>query len=388
MAGIYKKFTIAAAGIALSWTAINTAPAAATSLYSVTDLGKLPGSDFGIAADVNDIGQVVGWSSFYETPSTPFHSRAFFWENGVMTDLGTLGGTNSQATAINNLGQVVGSATLERAYYKTLEVFRPFLWSEESGMIDLTAQFDPSLTFASAAYSINNIGQVTIVTTNHTSYLWENGVFTDLCVNPSGYCEAYDINDKSQAVGSMEVEIGSIGNTIRHAFLWENGLIIDLGTFEEIDNFSIAHAINEVGQIVGEADFKIALWENGELSILGRFGGYFANASDINDFGQVVGRSDISYETNEGHAFLWDRTSGLQDLNNLIPANSGWLLEVATAINNKGEIVGYGFINGQENAFLLTPITQSVPEPVSALSLLAFGTYGIGLALCKKLTSS
>ena len=43
------------------------------------------------------------------------------------------------------------------------------------------------------------------------------------------------------------------------------------------------------------------------------------------------------------------------DLNNLIPANSGWLLQQATAINDQGQIVGYGTLNGQSEAFLLTP---------------------------------
>jgi probable HAF family extracellular repeat protein len=43
------------------------------------------------------------------------------------------------------------------------------------------------------------------------------------------------------------------------------------------------------------------------------------------------------------------------DLNNLIPANSGWLLQIANAINDQGQIVGQGTLNGQTEAFLLTP---------------------------------
>lgn len=382
MAGIYKKITMAAAGIALSWTAIHTAPAAATSLYSVTDLGKLPGSDFGSAQDINDFSQVVGSSFSYNTPLAPYDYRAFFWENGVMTDLGTLGGSNSIAADINNSGQVVGSANLDRIDENGLEVRHTFLWSKASGMTDLTAEF---LFFNTGATAINNLGQVIISTENHTAHLWENGIFTNLCLNPNGRCDVDDINDKGQAVGYIEVDQDG---TIRHAFLWENGRITDLGTIGEVDNWSTATAINELGQIVGHADYKAALWENGELTILGTLGGRLTRAADINDFGQVVGWSDIINEPREIHAFIWDETSGFQDLNNLIPANSGWILEGANGINNKGQIVGSGFINGQKNAFLLTPISQSVPEPVSSLSLLAFGTCGVGLALQKKLTSS
>ena len=45
----------------------------------------------------------------------------------------------------------------------------------------------------------------------------------------------------------------------------------------------------------------------------------------------------------------------MQDLNDLIPPNSGWVLILANAINNKGEITGYGTIDGANHAFLLTP---------------------------------
>ena len=55
-------------------------------------------------------------------------------------------------------------------------------------------------------------------------------------------------------------------------------------------------------------------------------------------------------------AFLWQPADGvLTDLNTLIPKDSPWYLESATSINNAGEIVGYGTINGSVHAFLATP---------------------------------
>ncbi|OGO41486.1 MAG: hypothetical protein A2W36_06810, partial [Chloroflexi bacterium RBG_16_58_14] len=70
--------------------------------YSVIDLGTLGGT-WTRAGDINDFGQIVGRSE-----TAIGDTRAFLWENGVMTDLGTLGGNTSGAGGINNLGQIVG----------------------------------------------------------------------------------------------------------------------------------------------------------------------------------------------------------------------------------------------------------------------------------------
>jgi probable HAF family extracellular repeat protein len=58
---------------------------------------------------------------------------------------------------------------------------------------------------------------------------------------------------------------------------------------------------------------------------------------------------------NSPHAFLWTASQGMQDLNDLIAADSGWVLINANAINASGQITGYGTKNGRNRAFLLTP---------------------------------
>jgi probable HAF family extracellular repeat protein len=70
---------------------------------TITDLGNL--GSVSRARGINDRGQIVGNSSL-ATGAT----HAFLWENGVITDLGTLGGANSQALGINDRGQIVGSS--------------------------------------------------------------------------------------------------------------------------------------------------------------------------------------------------------------------------------------------------------------------------------------
>src|SRR6266852_1906729 len=116
-----------------------------------------------------------------------------------------------------------------------------------------------------------------------------------------------------------------------------------------------ANGINDLGQAVGGSGSYAVLWENDaartveNLGVLPGMTGSTAFAA--NDLGQVVGWSGFT-------AFVWSRGKGMQDLNKLIPAGSGWQLTVASAINNRGQITGQGNINGQSHAFLLTPAAE------------------------------
>jgi probable HAF family extracellular repeat protein len=95
------------------------------------------------------------------------------------------------------------------------------------------------------------------------------------------------------------------------------------------------------------------IWRNGSVEDLGTLGNEDApsTALDINDQVEVVGTSET-----EGKlaAFLWERGKMI-DLNKAIPPRSGWLLQVASRINNKGEILGRGYVGGAIHAFLLQP---------------------------------
>ena len=95
-------------------------------------------------------------------------------------------------------------------------------------------------------------------------------------------------------------------------------------------------------------------------------------AADVNASGFVVGYSRLTFVPRDiYHAFVFDGTNTF-DLNNLIPAGTGWELTSASAINDNGLIVGSGTIGGVSHAFLLTPI----PEPST---LAACATLGLGL---------
>jgi probable HAF family extracellular repeat protein len=101
----------------------------------------------------------------------------------------------------------------------------------------------------------------------------------------------------------------------------------------------------------------------GALTDLGTLGGTDSVALGVNDLGDVVEHAHVAGDT--FHAFVY-RGGVLLDVNSLIPAGSGLTLTDALDINNRGQIVGWGFnANDERRAFLLAP----VPEPSSALAL-------------------
>ena len=94
------------------------------------------------------------------------------------------------------------------------------------------------------------------------------------------------------------------------------------------------------------------------MTDLGTLGGSYSNAFGINDAGQVVGAANTP-NIGPQHAFLYS-TGVMIDLNSLLPASSGWVLDSANAINNSGQIVGTGKHNGVETAFLASLDSSAV----------------------------
>jgi len=198
---------------------------------------------------------------------------------------------------------------------------------------------------------------------------------TDLGTLGGNYSYAYGINYFGQVVGSSQIANGEY-----HAFLYSDGTMIDLGTLGGTE--SHAYSINDFGQVVGDSqiangEYHAFLYSDGTMVDLGTLG--YANG--INNLGQVVGMSRKA--SGECHAFLY--SDGMMvDFNNLVP--KGWELSSAEYINDSGQIVGHGLINGNKHAFLATPIpgstyipsepTEPIPEP-STILLLTTGIAGI-----------
>lgn len=324
-------------------------------LYTITDLGTL-GGHASAAAAINNSGQVTGWSTTADGAT-----RAFLYSAGAMTDLGTLtGGSFSMGTALNDLGQVVGSSGINAFGPMFQEFTQGFLW-ENGSMRSLGALYCPC-SFnrrygTSAAFGIDGQGQVVgdsetlRGTVFRHAFLWRNGAMQDIGGGGGSFSisAAYGINMLSQVVGVFDTR----------AFLWETGVHQDLGTLPDHAS-STARAINEPGQIVGESvsatglESRAFLWESGVMSDLGTLAGDpSSDAKAINSCGQVVGRSGTR-DGSVSRAFLWHNGT-MRDLNSPMAMLAGWVFTSATGINDRGQIVGAGLHDGQVRAFLLTP---------------------------------
>jgi probable HAF family extracellular repeat protein len=356
----FRNFLIGLVGtvvIAVGLTLFTTATATTPSYYAVTNLGTLGGSN-SYAFGINDTGQVVG-----EAETSSGNSHAFLWKEGAMTDLDPLNSGNSFAIDINNRGQVLSNFG---SHGSTTPSGSGFLWS--NGTITNFSIHDYGSDDSIWPLGINDVGQVAggfivIGTPYIHACLLKDGNQTDLHTefNFDAGSIAYEINNSGQVVGNVdftvEIDGGVVPSNDYHAFFWKDGTMTDLGTLGGSN--SDASDINNKGQVVGEAktssDTSHAfLWKDSTMIDLGTLDGYSNSfAFGINNKGQVVGKAETSSGTSR--AFFW-KDGTMTDLNSLIPANSGWELTEAQSINKNGQIVGTGKFNGQTNAFLLTPV--------------------------------
>jgi probable HAF family extracellular repeat protein len=281
----------------------------------VTDLG------FGAAHGINAQAQVVG------RREVDGMSRAWLWDlrSGETVDIGTLDDGDAQAFDISNRGQVVGGG-LPFSGTGTA-----FLW-EDDQMIDLGPR---------QARAINARGWVTGF---DPAWLWVDGERTYIGTLGGTLCLAFGMNERGYIVGQSEHEPGSPD---RHAFLWKEGEMIDLGTIAGDAN-SRAYDINQPGQIVGtsygaDGVDQACLWENGQIIDLGTLGGGESRAVAINNRGQVVGWSRTP--SGETHAFLWENGTMI-DLGTL----AGHDQSRARAISESGMIAGSSLSLGTEGS--------------------------------------
>jgi probable HAF family extracellular repeat protein len=328
---------------------------------AMTDLGALPGDNSSCATWISRNGLITGMSSTrtFDPALGGIAAHAVFWREGEIIDIGTFGGAESLALGVNDRGQVAGSATNTIA--DSVSGFgtqlRAFRW-QNGVMQDLGTLGGPD----AFATSINESGQVAgcanTDSVNQNAFLWDNGEMIDLGSFGGTYACAFQVNNHGQVMGLSTLP----GDQVQRAFFGDQRGITDLGNFggSEVEPFWL----NERGEVVGKATYvgdEIAhafLWKQGVLKDLGTvYPGCSTSGSvglGMNSREQIVGNS---WCDEMAAAFLWQQGGPMIDLNTLIPADSAMYLFGAQNINDRGEISGLGFLpeTGEIHGFLLIP---------------------------------
>lgn len=328
--------------------------------YRVQAIGTLGGT-YSEAYSINALGQIAGTSSVSGVPPTDLIHAYRTDANLVMTDLTPTLDKSTFGEAINNAGQVVGERLVSRRLGTLIRVEPDGTWK------DYTPETGPD-TYGT---DINSSGQM-------TGYQYPGGGagrafrtdpagnLTSLGILSKGtYSLGYAINGAGQVAGMADDATSS--RAFRTTATGNVATATVLGPA-----YSAAYAINDAGAIAGEfyntsdgLTHILRATAAGQWEDLGTLAGNRASGEGINNRNEVVGAlyttdaatGAVQYRS----AVLYTNAGGLQNLNNLIDPNSGWFLAIATGINDAGQIVGYGRVNGQTRGFRLTPTGAPFP---------------------------
>jgi probable HAF family extracellular repeat protein len=295
------------------------------------EMGTLGGGYESLARSVNSSGVVVGLATTTVPDDNamilsfglpyPFQTRAYRWKNGVIRDLGTLGGADAMALGINEHGQIIGNSYT----------------SDE-----------PSPACGTPATG---------------AFLWENGAMVNLGSLGGTCTQVTAINNSGQIVGTSSLE----GDEVIHPFLSDRGKLRDLG--KHGGNFASPIALNELGDAAGWSTLPgndniihATLWTSHRVVDLGALGpDQCSIAFGINSRKQVVGLSgSCDFDDPSLRAFLWEPGKPMVDLNTLISQDLGIQLRNVATINEHGEMPAVGvFSDGTHRPVLLIPCDRN-----------------------------
>ncbi len=273
----------------------------------VTIIPFLPNYDRAGGVSINNKGQAAGSNS--STSGIDPWVKGFFYDNGSLTGIGTLGGNHIQITGINNSGALSG-------------------------------------------YSSNG--------SSYHAVLYENGTLKDLGTVAHNFSRGAALNDSNFVVGWSNVVPGE--NNIYHAFIYKHNQMLDIGTLPG-DNISVAAAINDSNYVVGQSEnnntipfsVKAFVWYgSGAMVHLPEAAGMTnSTARDINNNNLIVGSCSNSTIT---IPVIWI-DGKVYPINDLIEPGSGIEITQLVAINNQNQIIcavassGTGF----NNWYILSP---------------------------------
>src|SRR6266568_4340332 len=337
---------------------------AQTLRYRLIDLGTLggPNSAENVQSPIlNKEGVVVGFSDTSIPCPIPacFFFHAFRWQQGILRDLGTLaGGDNSVAFGINALTQTIGQS--ENGLINPLAGVPEndaVLWGKDGQIVDLGTLGGNG----SAAFAINSRGQIVGGALNDVpdpfsmpgmgkqarAFLWQKGVMRDLGTLGGPDAFAALINDRGQVVGLSYPDTNPTSTCFMgfplttHPFLWQNGTMLDLGTLG--GTCAGPGKLNNRGQVAGSSNlagdltFHPFLWDGETLKDLGTLGGSFGFGNSLNEAGDVVGAANTTGDES-AHAFFW-KNGVMTDLGTVQDDPCS----IAHTINARDQVVGTSF---------------------------------------------
>ncbi len=314
------------------------------SRYTITELEGI-GNTFHItrAVDIGPDGSAAG-SSLDDS----LVSHAVKWDaSGNPT---VLSSSNSEAFGISSNGVVAGWQAGRRGAqavtWSPTRVLRLPRGATSARAVDVNANG------VAAGWTNDAIGDT-------DAMRWDGTRPTSLVAGPGApsISLATAVNDAGTIVGR-----GDFGTApFRRALRWQGTTRSTLRTLG--GGSDAATGISESGLVTGgslspaDSKFHAVLWQGNTITDLGLFGTHPTSGYGVNDCGTVVGDSVVDVGQDIIDAVIWQNGSPAVALESLLPAGHGWDLHTAQAINNAGQVVGYGFRSNMSGlrSFLLTP---------------------------------
>jgi probable HAF family extracellular repeat protein len=271
--------------------------------------------------------------------------RAFRFADGLFEWLPTRGGI-TYGFAVNDRGDAAGGCLMAR-----LQWMHACLWTGGRAKDLGTVAGD----LGSLALGINRWREVTGTSGDRPhAFVYRHGIMTRL--------------DDHGAILSFGTAInvhGHVGGWLQRADGTSRGFIHDGVELHELGllpggNGSAAAALNDADDLAGSANvdsfrYHAALFTAGNVIDLGTLGGEYSAATAINNRGEIVGWAETRFAFRA--AFIWRKGRMVRLSRQLEPVTGeGWVLHAATGINDKGQIAGYGTHHGEPRVFLLTPV--------------------------------